>query len=350
PDNSPIYKSLSAQIDEEAIVFSKAESEYESLNSYYKGMPDDWDVKLTKEAALPTVPMGRPKGWYYMWGLLVVFLISVSGTVILEILDKKVHTREELQQQMSVPVIAEIDKAATGKKAGFLGVLFRKSNIFNPAGNPRLLRVYEQLFTFLKLEVFKGSIDKKIIMIASAEPDSGKTSVACNLALAAAKNGEKVLLIDADLRHPSVGEFFGLKSSEKGFSDILKGAASDKDVVRNLTDLLLTGSLKLDEAELRGFDNLKILLSGGKAANPLGLLEAKEVSELFKRLSQEYGMLVIDTAALRGYADGFNIVDAVDSLLLVTRRAGTPYPLLKSAISQIRKINGPLTGLVFNHV
>ncbi|NQT89882.1 MAG: hypothetical protein HQ558_01340, partial [Candidatus Omnitrophica bacterium] len=46
PDNSPIYKSLSAQIDEEAIVFSKAESEYESLNSYYKGMPDDWDVKL----------------------------------------------------------------------------------------------------------------------------------------------------------------------------------------------------------------------------------------------------------------------------------------------------------------
>lgn len=350
PDNIPAYNKFAAEAEEWDSTLSSKQKEYEELRDSFRNMEDDWHAELVERAWLPSKPMGKQKIWYYRWGFLAVFLISLLCSIVVETADMRIYTGEEAQRQLKLPVIAEIDKVVFERKRKFKGLGSGEKVLFNYSAHPHQLRRYEQLYTFLKLDVFKGDLDKKAILITSAEPNTGKTFIACNLALAAAKNGEKVLLIDANFRYPSVHRLFGFPDDTKGISDVLRGSLNYKEVVKNLSDLLLTGGLKLGEEEVRGFDNLRILLSGTKVATPLRLLEARELTELFKQLSQNYGLLIIDTNALRGYADTFNIITSVNALLLVVRRGKTTYPVLQDVISQIKKINGTLTGLVFSHV
>lgn len=350
PDNTPIYNKLTGEIEEWDLSLSLKQEEYKDLSDSFKSRGEAWRVDLIERARLPSEPVGKGKGWYYKWGLLAVFSISLICSIIIETVDARIYTAKEAQQYLNLPVVAEIDRVVFEKKGRFKGLGSAEKALSNYKNNPRMSRKYEQLYTYLKLDVFKGSIDKKAVLITSAEPETGKTLIACNLALAAAKNGEKVLLIDANFRHSSIHHFFGFEDDTRGISDVLRGSLNHKDVVKNLTDLLLMGDLNLDEEELRGFDNLRILLSGTNVDTPLRLLEAKELSALFKQLSQIYGLLIIDTSPLRTYGDTFNIITSVDALLLVARKGNTTYPSLKNVISRIKKINAPLTGLVFSSV
>lgn len=352
PDNTSIYNKLTTEVEEWDSVLSSKQREEEDLKASFKENGQVWRAELVKEAELPLGPIGRPKSWYYTWGLLAVFAVSLLSCIIVEMVDRRIYIREEIPQYLKLPLIAEIDKVSfKNLKKEFRGLPPREKALFNYLGNPQLLTKYERLYTFLKLEIFKGNIEKKTVLITSAEPGTGKTFTACSLALAIAKSGERVLLVDANFRRPAVNLFFGFSEKEKGVSDLLRGSLNHKDVVKNLTDLLLIGSLKLGEQELVGLDNLRILLSGTKVENPLGLLESKGLSDLFRQLSQSYGLLIVDTHSLRGYADAFNIIPSADALLLIARKARTTYPLLREAASQLAKIEEPLTaGVVLNYV
>lgn len=350
PDNTPTYNGLASDVEGWELTLSLKQKEYDDLTEYLEGKSDLWQVELAERALLPDKPIGRPKRWYYRWVLLITFSTSLLWSIIMELADRRIYTSEEAQRYLDLPVIAEVDRVIFEKKTKFKGLGSGEKVIFNYSSNPQLLRRYEQLYTFLKLDVFKGDMEGKSVVITSAEPETGKTFIASNLALSAARSGEKVLLIDCNFRHPSLHHLFGFAGNTEGISDILRGSSHHKDVVKNLSDFLLTGNLKLNEEEIRGFDNLRILLSGTRVETPLRLLEAKELSSLFKTLSQTYGLLIVDTNNLRGYADTFNLINSVDALLLVARKGRTTYPLLKDVISRIDKMNGPLKGLIFSNV
>lgn len=350
PDNAPTYNSLTADVEGWSLTLSLKEKERGDLAEYLKNKTEVWGAELVGGASLPDKPIGKSKGWYYRWVFLVTFLTSLLWSVIMEAADRRVYTSEEAQRYLDLPVIAEIDRVVFGSRKKFNRLGSDEKAFFNYNSDPQSLRKYEQLYTFLKLDVFKGDMQRKSIVITSAEQETGKTFIACNLALAAARSGEKVLLIDSNFRHPSLHHLFGFPGNTEGISDILRGNSSYKDVVKNLSDFLLTGNLKLDEEEIRGFDNLRILLSGTRVEMPLRLLEAKELSDLFRELSEIYGLLIIDTNGLGGYPDTFNLINSVDALLLVARKGRTTYPLLKDAITRIDKMSGPLKGLIFSHV
>lgn len=350
PDNSAAYNRIESEVEEVTTALKLKEKEYQQLYDSYKEKGEPWLAQLKEDALLPFRPIGRQKGWYYGWGILTAFLVSIFCGAVLEITDKRIYTKTEAEEKLRLPVIAEIGKVIFVKRRKGKSPRLRNGLLFDYATGSLIIKRFEQLYTFLKVETFKGNVEKKAILIGSAEAGSGKTFIASNLALAAAKNGEKVLLIDANLRHPGVDAIFNFEDGEEGLSDILRGSTTPKAVIRNLTDLLLTGRIKLKEEETRGFDNLKILLSGSKVGNPLGLLNPKELSDLFKKLREAYGMLVIDSSAIRSYPDTLNIIRTVDSLLLVARKARSSYPLLHSVVSQVNKINGPLTGLIFSRV
>jgi capsular exopolysaccharide synthesis family protein len=342
PDNSGLYERLSAKIQEEAASLSLKQKEYAQLYESYKNEPEPWYVELAQEASLPSAPIGRSRENEYILGIVGAFFLSIFAGIIFEAIDKRIYTKGEVEKELKLPVIAEANKI-------FL-VRGRKKSPIDYRDTSPLFKKCEQIHTFLKVDIFKGDLNKKAVLITSAEKNTGKTSIACSLALAAARNGEKVLLIDANLRFPSIDKVFRFEDEAKGLSDILRGSITHKDAVRNLTDLLLSGSLKLKEKELRGLDNLKILLSGARVENPLGLLGTKEFSDLLNELKETYGFLIIDTAAIKGYPDTVNIMPSADALLLVARKARTTYPLLKDAIEQGNKINAPLTGLILSHV
>jgi len=348
PDNSSKYDALEAQIENSKMRLSQKQREYQQLYDSYSKMQEPWRVELREEAALPFQPIGRKRSWYYSWGLPIAFLMSILAAFVLELIDRKVYTKEEAQKRLKVPVIAQINKVILINKKN--GQRLKKQLLLPTKSFTQTTKRFEQLYTFLKVDTFKGDIDKKSILVTSADKKTGKSFVAANLALAAAKNGNKVLLVDANFRFPAMDMVFNFQKESKGLTDLLRGNAKHKDVVRNLTDLLLAGSLKLKEDQLKGLDNLKILLPGSKIENPLGILGAKELGALFKELSQAYGLLIIEGPAIGNYPDTLNMVSCIDSLLLVARRKKTSYPLLNSVIAQTKKIDGPLAGLVLTHV
>jgi len=114
--------------------------------------------------------------------------------------------------------------------------------------------------------------------------------------------------------------------------------------------MLLSGSINLKEEELKGLDNLKILLAGTKVENPLGLFGVKELSVLFRELSENYGLIIIDSGSVSGYPDTLNLIPMADALLIVARKGRTTYSTASKTIAKLRKINGSLTGLIFSCV
>lgn len=344
PDNSALYNKLSAEIDEKAAALSSKQIIYKELQASYKDRGDLWYVKLAEEAPLPSRPIGRENSWYYLWGLTGAFVISILGGVILEAADKRIHTKAEAEERLKVPVIAD-----TGKRAHKAFLSGRKA-VFDCWGNPSFLKTYQHIFAYLNVDIFKGNISRKTILITSPEERTSKSLIACNLAFAAARSGEKVLLVDFNFRYPAIGKIFGFENSIHGLSDILRGSSSYRDTVRNLTDLLLKGNLKIGEKDLGDLDNMKILTAGTKVENPLGLFSAKELSDLFKELTDAYGLLIIDSASVPAYPDTLNIIPKVDAVLLAVNKDKTTYNITEAAIAKIKKINGSIAGMVFSHV
>jgi len=350
PDSSSTYEDLRIKIERSQRIVSAKEKEYQQLYDTYKEAGEPWRVAVKKEATFPSGPIGRERSWYYLYGFLSSLLIAILCGFVLEVTDKRIYTRQEAEQLLKIPVIAEIDKPILlkGKKSN--AIRLRKSLLSTDRRSKNTTKRFEQLYTFLKVDPLKGDIDKKVILIVSADDASGKTFVAANLALAAVHNGNRTLLVDANFRFPSLDMIFDFKKEAKGLSDILRGSAKDKEVVRNLTDLLLTGSVKLKEEQLGGLDNLKILSSGSKIDKPLGILGDKDLSKCLKELTDAYGILIIESVGIKSYPDTLNIAPLADAVLLIARRQKATYPLLKNTISQLKKINAPLIGLVLTDV
>ena len=337
PDMSRAYQGLNADMVKVQSAISAKENQYQKLSELFKEEGEPWRAELKEPAKLPVAPVGRARKAYLAWGIAAAFLFSLLCSIVFEALDRRIYSREEIEQKVKIPVISEMCR--TGQRD-----LLRHSN------NPDVLKAFEQLYTFLKVELFRGALDNRVVLITSAEQRTGKSFLALNLALSAAKNGQKVLLIDANFRNPSINRIFRFSKESKGFSDLLQGSITHPECVHNLTDLLLTGSVGLAQAEKGGFDNLKIILSGTISDNPLGILDVKSLSGALKQLSKVYGLIIIDSAALKNCADTVNFMPLADAVIISAVKARTTYPALRGAVAQIRKINAPLTGVIFTSV
>ena len=172
----------------------------------------------------------------------------------------------------------------------------------------------------------------KIIMVTSASPGEGKTLTASNLALTLSRSYERhVLLIDADLRKPTVHEVFGLQNSS-GLLDALRDtpAKSDRQV-------------PLVQVSAR----LKLLLSGGITPDPMSLLTSDAIRALLKDAAEAFDWVIVDTPPAAFLPDCNLLASAVDAALIVVRAFTTPYPLVQRVIESVG--HEKIIGVVLNH-
>ena len=171
----------------------------------------------------------------------------------------------------------------------------------------------------------------KITVITSTNPGEGKSTVAINLAAALAQM-ESVLLIDADLRRPSVAKAFELPSGSPGLSNVL--AKSDE----------LEACIHKTEA---GFD---VLPAGIVPSNPQEMLSTVRFKTLVKDLAKRYERIIIDSAPLNMVSDSLLLATLADSLVYVAKAESTPHRLALKNINLIKHSNLPLTGVVLNRI
>ena len=175
---------------------------------------------------------------------------------------------------------------------------------------------------------------RKITMFSSALPGEGKTSTSANFALAAAGQRKKTLLIDLDLRKPSVHKAFGLSRTPEagGITNCLEGEAKLQDVI--IKDLPVP--------------NLHIVVSGQRVGQPGELLNRAKLKELLNWATENYDIVVIDSAPLLAVPDTRILATLVDNFCLVVRANYVPKGAVKRTLEVLEEDETKIDGIVFN--
>jgi capsular exopolysaccharide synthesis family protein len=173
----------------------------------------------------------------------------------------------------------------------------------------------------------------KVVMITSARPQEGKTTTSINTAVVLAQKGVRVLLIDADLRRPSIHKTLGL-GPRTGLSNVL------------------TGSTSLEQAILRSavLSNLFILPAGTPPPNPAELLASTNMRDLLLDLRDKYDHIVIDTPPTLSVTDAVVLSPRVDAIVLVIRSGQTTKQALRRSRDILMQVNARVTGVLLNAV
>ena len=173
----------------------------------------------------------------------------------------------------------------------------------------------------------------QLLMVTSGQKGDGKTTLAANLAAALAQTSNRTLLIDADLRLPSVHKMFGMPRTTPGLSDYLIG---NEDVSHVIIE--------------SGVAGLSLLCAGSPTNSPAELLGTRSMVELLEMLATEFDQIIIDTPPVTHVADALLLARLVDGVALVVRSGKTPLPVAEFALSRLRQVKANILGTVLNDV
>lgn len=188
-----------------------------------------------------------------------------------------------------------------------------------------------EAYRSLRTNIQYSSFDKKYqtLVVTSANPGEGKSTVSGNLALVLAQGESKVLLVDCDMRRPSVHKKFRI-SNTYGISD------------------LLVGNKKMESVAHKYNDNLTIVPSGKIPPNPAEMLGSKAMTAFLEEMKKHFDYIVLDTPPLQAVADAQILSTKVDGSLIVVRAGVTKKDAVHDAVSIINKVNGNIIGTVLN--
>jgi len=236
--------------------------------------------------------------------------------------DQHVREATDLEEVLGVPSLASIPRVP-GLQAGIAG-LVAAHDTAAPASE-----AYRALRTTVMAAV---GTDGGTLMVVSAVPGEGKTTVASNLSVMLAKADKRVVLVSADMRRPRLHELFGL-SNHQGLSDILRGDLT-------LEECLLTTDLM----------NLVVCPAGQAPADPAELLQSEAMSTLLVALREAADFVVLDCPPVLTVADALVLVPMADAAILVANAASTKRGALAEARNHLEQVGTRLLGGVLNNV
>lgn len=294
-------------------------------------------------------------------GLISGLMLGCAAAVLAERLDPVFHSSEELKESVNLPILGlipvqkdlqpldELEATSKPEKVSLpqLQIGNTKLNFSRPFkssqtstvdskqwyGASPFLESFRSLNTNIKLLGSDTAI--RSFVISSSIPSEGKSTVSCHLAQAAAAMGQKVLLIDADLRRPQVHRWIGIENS-KGLSNVLATGLDIEEAIVNV----------------RQWENLSIITAGDIPPDPTRLLSSQKMYGLMERLktSRKYDLIIYDTPPILGFADGRILSSHTDGVILVVKIGKTDRSLLKQNIDNIEISNVPVLGLIANQV
>ncbi|WP_366937085.1 CpsD/CapB family tyrosine-protein kinase [uncultured Clostridium sp.] len=190
-----------------------------------------------------------------------------------------------------------------------------------------------EAYRTLRTNIQYSSYDKEIkkILVTSSEPEEGKSTVIGNLAISLSQSENTVILLDCDLRKPTIHKKFKI-SNEIGLTELLVGKKELRDVVQYRNN------------------HLHIITSGKIPPNPAEMLASKSMERLLEQLSNEYDYILMDTPPLNAVTDAQILATKVDGALIVIRSNKTKKDSILTAKNLLQKVNANILGIVFNDV
>ena len=264
----------------------------------------------------------------YRAGLVQGLIIS-GGVLCLYVFFKRtVHSREPIKKQINVKYLGSLPYVKQKKRKK------EENNNINIL-NERIPPLYEEAVRRLRIR-FMRELEQhggQVVMVTSSVPGEGKTTVAANLAIAIAKQGKRVILVDCDPRNPSVQAVMQENREHAGIGAVLRGDIS-------LEEELVTAP--------GGLENLRILYGGVPSTEDATLLGSRKMGEIIKTLRRHTDYVILDTAPAELLADASLLVKFADSVLYVIRCDYTKMGKIKRGIGMLSMRNANILGYVFN--
>ncbi|MGN6427585.1 MAG: polysaccharide biosynthesis tyrosine autokinase [Leifsonia sp.] len=271
-------------------------------------------------ATLPKAPISPNRSLSIMLGAAAGLALGLIYAVMRQLLDTRVRTSEDIQRVAELPILARIPRGR--RRTDPLAVLASPGSAEAES--------YRGLVSNLEFADLDRSI--RVVVVTSPSVDDGKSTVSVNLALAMAERVNRVLLVDADLRRPSVANLCQIEGSV-GLTTVLVGRASLSEAVQQW-----------------GAPNLDVLAAGSIPSNPSQLLSSEAFSSLVRTMAAEYDFVVFDSVPLLTVTDTLPLARLTDGALVTVRYNGTTRHDLEHALESLQRVNAPVLGAVMNFV
>ncbi|HWK44769.1 MAG TPA: polysaccharide biosynthesis tyrosine autokinase [Stellaceae bacterium] len=281
------------------------------------------DARLVARASIPEAPSFPKRTLFGGMGVMLGLLIGVFVAFALERLDNGFRNADQLEKLGGVATL------------GMTPNLFQKESVIDTLVNKPTSQ-YAEAIRSIRATLRYSNIDNppKIVLVTSSLPEEGKTLFACSLARSTARSGKKALLIDCDLRRPSVGRAMGVAANSEG-----------PGIVGLFEDNPVQDIIKVDQ-----ITGMHYIPSPRGALNPQDLLGSHHMRMFLESKRAEYDLIVIDAPPVLAVSDAIVLSHLVDSTIFLIRWERTPRPVALGALKALRANGGHVSGAVLSRV
>jgi capsular exopolysaccharide synthesis family protein len=275
---------------------------------------------VIKSANIPKSPVEPTPTRTAVLAAVVGLLIGLGAAFLLDYLDDKVRSEDDLEAAAGEPVLAVVP---VDPPPNNLPVAISRPS-------DEAVEAYRGLRTNVQFLRLDRPIN--VIQLTSSVAGEGKTTTSANLAVVLAQAGHRVALVDADLRRPRVHEVFGIPQSP-GFTDLLLGTEAKHTV---------------SHIDVDGTNRLSVYPSGAVPSNPSELLSGRRTAKLLAEMGAYYDVVIVDSAPVLPVSDSVALAGSVDGVIVVAQAGRVTGDNVTDTLDRLSRVSAPVLGLVLN--
>ncbi|MFH1075483.1 MAG: polysaccharide biosynthesis tyrosine autokinase [Pseudomonadota bacterium] len=276
------------------------------------------NVNIVDGAIIPKAPIKPRKALNMILAIIMGLFSGIAAAFFVEYMDDSIKTPEDVGNILKMPFL------------GFVPSVDKKNALY-VSSDPKSIVI--ESYRTIRTSIMLSSAEKspQVVLITSAVPAEGKTTTTANLATVMAQMGGKILVIDADMRRPSLHKIFNLDNSA-GLSNAIAEHT--------------TPSIKA----IPNFSNLDFLAAGTMSPNPLELVSSMRMKELLNDLRGRYDHIIIDSSPLMAVSDSRVLSSLADGVVLVIWGGVTSRDVISKASQLLTSVNSKIMGIILNNI
>ena len=325
------YQSLKREADADKKLYDELVRKIKeaSINAGFQSSA----IRIADPARPPDRPVSPNLAFNLVGALVIATLLAGCAALVVDALDNTIREPEEGQKVLGQDVVANLPLVRTrktllagnGSESSSL-VALRGTDSHEPGG-------FDESIRGLRNSILLSDLDRQLrsLLITSASPSEGKSTTAAHLAVAHAEHGRRTLLIDADLRRPSIHRRFQTESGF-GLSNVLTGEVTWQQAVRS-----------------SGQADLSILAAGHPSRRASDLI-GRGLYEVLDEASREYDLVIVDAPPLLGFSESLQMAALVDGVLVVVKAGATSRSAVRAVVTALTRLRAHIVGIVLNGV
>ena len=296
---------------------------YSSL-LYYVGSASTNYVRVIEAADVPLAPIAPKIMRNTVLAAIVGLMLAAGAAYLIEYMDDSIKDRTDVEQVLEVPMLGAIAHIPANSPNPEAVALLQPKSAFSEA--------YRMLRTNLRYSLPVG-VTRKVFLVTSIGPSEGKSTTVTNLAVVTAQAGQRTILVDADLRRPSLHKFWHCGGDGLGLSSLLVGEAASLDDV--IMDTAVPG--------------LQLVTSGPVPPSPTELLSSPKMAELLEEMAARADVVFLDSPPLMAVADANILAAMATGTIMVVEMGHTRLGACLQGLEVLKKVGGTILGVVLNH-